>query len=165
MEIHCTDPALAIRGRSGLLTHCRLPPVLSFGAYAAIFLPSGSIFKPSAPIPAVPTGVPAESRRLTSKYCIVPAFSIDFSLTVQSAVRKYRSTGCTVYHSTCTSTVPVPVHPGTDVHFCTGVLMNLLVFSTDRVVSTNTNYHSYLCTEYCPILISICSLAMSSAQY
>ena len=96
-------------------------------------------------------------RRLTSKYCIVPAFSIDFSLTVQSAVRKYRSTGCTVYHSTCTSTVPVPVHPGTDVHFCTGVLMNLLVFSTDRVVSTNTNYHSYLCTEYCPILISICS--------
>ena len=98
-----------------------------------------------------------ESRRLTSKYCIVPAFSIDFSLAVQSAVRKYRSTGCTVYHSTCTSTVPVPVHPGTDVHFCTGVLMNLLVFSTDRVVSTNTNYHSYLCTEYCPILISICS--------
>ena len=35
--------------------------------------------------------------------------------------------------------------------------MNLLVFSTDRVVSTNTNYHSYLCTEYFPILISICS--------
>jgi hypothetical protein len=132
--------------------------VLSFGAYAAIFLPSGSIFKPSAPIrhPRC-TDRRTESRRLTSKYCIVPAFSIDFSLTVQSAVRKYRSTGCTVYHSTCTSTVPVPVHPGTDVHFCTGVLMNLLVFSTDRVVSTNTNYHSYLCTEYCPILISICS--------